>query len=265
MHSRPTLTQDGETVPEPSTLLITGLLVTVGATVSAMAGFGFGIALMPFMVLLYPPTEAVALTLSIALCGVCIQWLRVRQHADYRLAARLIAGTLLGVPLGGYILSIISPAVLKALIGSAVVVAAVLNLTRRSNPDLPPRQPSAALALTTGFGAGILATTVGQPGIAVASLMAWTRLDKQVVRATLVTYFIFADLGSLATFYVKGILSQELAVTVLLLVPFYLIGLFAGDWGFRRSGQLAYRRLVLGVLSASALMGLLNGVTALLG
>ncbi|MFZ5828210.1 MAG: sulfite exporter TauE/SafE family protein [Bacillota bacterium] len=250
-------------MPDSTTLLLTGMLVAVGAGVSAMAGFGFGIALMPFMILLYPPKEAVVLTLLIAMCGVSIQWFRVRQHAHYPLMAKLVAGTLMGVPLGGYVLGVIEPGPLKALIGIAVLVAAVLSLARRSGADLPPRMPSTGLSLAAGFGAGILATTVGQPGITVASLMTWTRLDKQVVRATLVSYFVLADAGSMVAFYVQGILTRELALTAFALIPFYLIGLVVGDWGFRHSGQVGYRRLVLGLLSVSAVLGLYSGLHAL--
>lgn len=257
--------QVGEQVPDSLTFLLTGLLVTFGASISAMAGFGFGIATIPFMIMLYPPKQAVAMTLFVAMCGVCIQWFRVRQHTDYTLMAKLVFGTLLGVPLGGYVLGIIEPDLLKALIGATVMVGAIVTLVRRTSPHLPPRRPHTGLSLATGFGAGILATTVGQPGILVASLMAWTRLDKRVVRATLVTYFVLADAGALVTFYVQDILTRELTVTVFSLIPFYLIGLFVGDWGFRHSGQIGYRRVVLGLLSVSAILGLYSGVHALFG
>ncbi|HYG56784.1 MAG TPA: TSUP family transporter, partial [Symbiobacteriaceae bacterium] len=72
-------------MPDMTTFALTALLVVCGSIVSGMAGFGFGITVMPFMLLLYPPKVAVALTPVIVMAGIVIQWLKVRKDADYGL------------------------------------------------------------------------------------------------------------------------------------------------------------------------------------
>lgn len=248
-----------------STFAVTALLVAFGSTISTMAGFGFGIVTMPFMVMLYPPKVAIVLMLVVASCGIIVQWYRVRRHANYRLVARLCAGLVVGLPLGGMVIAVIDPAVLKVLIGLAVLIGAALTLVRGVRTDLAPRQPGLPLTLGTGLAAGLLSITVGQSGLAAASLMAWTRWDKAVVRATLYAFFFFSHFGSLATLFVEGTLTREVGWTGLSLVPVYFLGIMLGDVGFQRLTQAAHRQLTIVVMAVAALVGFYNGVSALIG
>lgn len=246
-----------------STLVLTALLVIVGAAISGMAGFGFAIVTMPFYLMLYPPKTAVAISVCCSLCGVLVQLSRVRRHVHVSLVARLAAGALLGLPLGGLVLAAINPLHLKLLIGLAVLVAATLGLVRREQPDLPTRQPPTWVALAAGFAGGLLNATVAQPGPPVSFLLTWARLDKAVVRATLVGFFAFTYTGSMITLARGHIVTWQLALTGFGMLPFYLAGLTVGDRIFHRISQGAYRRVVLGVLSLAALVAVGSSLAAL--
>jgi|GEM_PF-6816777 len=250
-------------MPDMTTFALTALLVVFGSIVSGLAGFGFGIAVMPFMLLLYPPKVAVAITPVISCLGLFIQWTNVRKDADPVLARRLIIGSLCGIPLGGLILVAISPVHLKLLIGVAVVVAITVQLASRRT-DGPPQQPSQWVALGGGLGAGLLASTVGQPGIPIGLLMAWTRLDKKTVRGTMVTFLVVTQVVTVINLFWQKVLTPPILWTGLLLMPFYLVGLSIGNRGFQVASQGTYRRVLLGVLTISAITGVVNGINALL-
>jgi uncharacterized membrane protein YfcA len=228
-----------------------------------MAGFGFGIAVMPFMLLLYPPKVAVAITPVITMLGLLIQWTRVRHDADKQLAGRLILGAVVGIPLGTLVLVAINPVHLKLLIGVAVVVAITLQVAK-GRTDGPPQVPSRLTALGGGFAAGLLSATVGQPGIPIGLLMAWTRLDKRVVRGTMVTFLVVTQIFTVANLLWQNVMPLPALWTGLALMPFYLIGLAIGNRGFHLASQAAYRRILLGVLTVSAVTGVVNGISALL-
>lgn len=251
-------------LPDPITFALMALLVTGGAIISGMAGFGFGISIMPFLVLIYPPKLAVPMVMVLVTVGVIIQYLRIRTHTDYGLVLRMAIGMVVAMPLGTYVLQVISQTALKGMIGLAVLVAAVLSLVRRDEADLPPRRPGLGVSLGGGFLGGLLSTTVAQPGIPIAFLISWSRLPKEVARATIVTFFVLNDVASVASFAISGALTRDVLLTGAALFPFYLLGYFMGDRSFYRVSQIAYRRLVLGVLVAAAIMGVVNGVTALL-
>lgn len=251
-------------MPDAITFVLMALLVTGGAVISGMAGFGFGISIMPFLVLLYPPKQAVPMLMVLVTVGVIIQYLRIRAHTDYGMVIRMSLGMVVAMPLGTYVLQVISQNALKGLIGLTVLVAAILSLVRRNEEDLPPRRPPLGVSLGAGFLGGLLSTTVAQPGIPIAFLINWSRLDKDAARATIVTFFVLNDIASVASFAISGALTRGVLLTAAALFPFYLLGYFMGDRSFHRVSQIAYRRLVLGVLVVAAVMGIVNGVTALL-
>lgn len=251
-------------LPDLLTFTISAALVFGGAIVSGMAGFGFGIVTIPFLLLLFPPKFTLSVTTTLVAIGVIVQWFRVRHQADYRLVATLSFGMLLGLPLGGLVIASLSDSTLKVLIGGAVLAGTTSMLLRRENADLPPRRPHSAVTAGVGALSGVLATTVGQPGIPLAFLITWSRLEKSVARASLIAFFVLLDIGTIWTFVVSRVMTVPAAWTTAALFPFYLGGLLLGDMAFRRSGQAAYRRLVLGVLLTAAVMGLYNGARALL-
>ena len=249
-------------MPDLRTFLLTALLVVFGSVVSGLAGFGFGIAVMPFMLLLYPPKVAVAITPVITSIGLLFQWTRVRRDADLKLAGRLILVAVIGIPLGTFILVGINPAYLKLLVGLAVVAAIVVQAATRRADD-PAHVPSTPTTLCGGFAAGVLAATVGQPGIAIGLLMAWTRLDKRVVRGTIVTVLVVTQVFTVANLLWQKVLSLPTLWTGLILTPFYLVGLFIGNKGFHLASHGTYRRVLLGVLTLSAVSAVVNGVNSL--
>lgn len=249
-------------MPDMTTFALTALLVIFGSIVSGLAGFGFGIAVMPFMLLLYPPKVAVAVTPVITCIGLFLQWTRIRHDAAPVLSKRLILGALAGIPLGGVILVGISPVHLKLLIGLAVVAAILVQVVTHRT-DGPPQSPGRWVSLGSGFGAGLLAATVGQPGIPVGLLMAWTRLDKRAVRGTMVTFLVVTQTATVVNLYLQKVLTLSTLWTGLLLMPFYLVGLSIGNRGFHLASQGTYRRVLLGVLTVSAITGVVNGISAL--
>lgn len=251
-------------MPPIITYLLTGLIVLFGATVSSMTGFGFGIATMPFMLMLYPPQVAVPLSIVVSCFGTVIQWLRVRQHVDWRLVGLLSLGAAAGIPLGGYVLLAFAPATLKGIIGLAVLTSALLTLTRREAANLPVWRPGAPVTLATGFGAGILYTSVGQPGLLAALFMTSTRMEKSVIRATLVTFFLITGIFSLTSLFFQEVFSSDLAITGVSIAPFYWLGMALGDAGFQRLTQAVHRRLSLSVLAVTSVIGVINGLSALL-
>lgn len=243
---------------------LTAGLMTFGATVATMAGFGFAIVTMPFLLLLYPPAVAVPLSLVVSTGGNFAQWLRLRRHTDYRFVGLLLAGAIVGLPFGAYVLKVVPAPILKAAIGFVVLIAVLVNLLRRGNTSAAAQRLPAWVTLGAGVGAGILSTSTSQAGLAVSSLMAATRLPKEVVRATLFTFFLASNIGALSTLLMQGILAPATVWTGAELVPFYFLGMAIGDLGFRRSSDRSFRTLMLGILSLSAVVGVVGGLRALL-
>jgi len=226
--------------------------VTAAAMVQGLSGFGFGMMAMGLLPLVFPVTEAVPV---VALLGVLVSGtVLVAHRRSVRLGTvlPLVAGSLLGVPLGVWFLTGADPGVLRTTLGLVLVVFSLHGLLGRV-PATPPETGGAArwhgaLGAAAGVVGGALggAFNVGGPPLIV--YVTWRRMEPAVMKATLQCCFVLASCVQLAMFVRAGIVTHETVVTAAAGVPAIGAGLFLGLLASRRISRTAFRRVVLVLL-----------------
>ncbi len=154
----------------------------------AQSAFGFGNALlaMPVLALFF---RMDTVTPFIAMVGVALNLTILAKHwrsANLRGAWRLVVSSVLGIPVGLYLLKTSHDAPLKIALGVLVVAFSIHALTK---PRLMLLK-SDKLAYLFGFGAGIIAgacNTNGPPVVIYGSLRRWAPTS---LRSTLQAYFL---------------------------------------------------------------------------
>ena len=89
-----------------------------------MTGFGFALVATPLLALTVDPRNAVVATAAAALSMTATVAIRQRHHAEWKVAALTLAGTVVGLPLGLLVLEVASDPVLTGLIAVARVSSA---------------------------------------------------------------------------------------------------------------------------------------------
>src|SRR5699024_9281084 len=143
-----------------------GVLVQVLAILFAAtfirSAFGFGEALVavPLLALLIPVEVAapVAVLVSITVAAVAVfqDW----RHVHLRSAGSLFVSTLVGIPIGLWLLSAVPAGVVKTLLAGIIIAFSAFFLVRRS----PGVLKTDKLAPLFGFVAGILGGAYGMNG-----------------------------------------------------------------------------------------------------
>ncbi len=75
-------------------------------------------------------------------------------------------------------------------------------------------------------------------------------------RASIIFFFLFTDLWASAISRPRGIVTVQSFVQAALWLPALLIGVWIGAHGFRRMNEQVFRRWVLVILMALALLGI---------
>ena len=75
-------------------------------------------------------------------------------------------------------------------------------------------------------------------------------------RASIIFFFLFTDLLGIGYFATQGIVTIQNFIQAALWLPALLIGVWLGAHGFKRMNQDAFRRWVLVILIALALLGI---------
>lgn len=251
-------------------LLILGLVTFIASTIQSATGFGFALlAVTPFLIVL---DSGAAFQLVIVICLVIslVIWPALRGRAPRSLLVVLAAGCAAGFPIGIAAHALMDLEALKAVVGAVVIIVAgqtawQFRVIRRA---LEPgheraagrgRAPRGGAGIGVGVVAGALTSALAMPGPAVMLYLSRTALDKDAIRATILTFFIFAYGGALALqAAVVGIESGTWTTAAALLPP-ALAGVAAGHLLARRITQTVFRWTILVILLCNGLF-ILAGV-----
>jgi uncharacterized membrane protein YfcA len=237
----------------------TGLLAVGGVTAAASAahavlGFAFGMLATPVLVLLLPPKQVVVLTVLLMLVLnafiVAPAWRAVRWDE----LRRLLGPVLLGLPVGAWVLAVMRPAALEALVGAVVILLAIAALCGRGR--LAP--PVAGLPVVAGFVGGVLTTSINFNAPPVVLYLSTRGLDAPAFRATTAAYLMVAHAAAVVVFAAAGLLGRDVAALALGLAPVAAAGAGVGSRVATRLDAEAFGKLALAFVIAMGAVAILS-------
>jgi uncharacterized membrane protein YfcA len=218
-------------------ILAPGILF-VATLVRSSLGFGEALVAVPLLALLVPiqvaAPVAVMVSITVALVVVAQDWREI--HAGS--AARLVAPTLLGTPLGLMLLRAGGEPVVKGVLATLLIAFSAYSLRGGRKRELKDDK----FAWLFGFGAGVMGGAYGMNGpplVVYGSLRGWS---PRQFRATLQGYFLPASLAGLCGYWVAGLWTPAVSRLYLTALPWVLVATFLGRAINRR---IAAHRFVL--------------------
>jgi uncharacterized membrane protein YfcA len=152
------------------------------------------------------------------------------------------------------------------LVGGVLLVSAI-GLLRASERTFAPTR---GLRATAGVASGLLNGVAASGGVAAAMLMAASRMPPAPMRATMVSFLLFAGAYALAcaawmpTRQGVGLVSIETLRWAVLLAPTMLAGIWLGKHSFAHANPAGYRHHVLTLLIVISALGVLRAGADLL-
>jgi len=237
----------------------------VSALLYAVSGFGFAVLAAPLFLLLVDPVQAIQLVivLSTALSLTVLPGLR--RAVAPQLLLRLTIGSIVGLPIGLVAFRYADPVLVRLVVGATILIfAAVIAVTRRhrgggwASLAVRPGRDLAAGAIS-----GAAAALVGMAGPPVLIYLLLARAAATTVRATLLAFFALSY-GATLVFHavIIGIPSATWAGAGIL-IPFALLGGFAGRPIGDRLGTDAFAFLAITLLTAAGLYTLISAAAGL--
>ncbi|MGD9864089.1 MAG: sulfite exporter TauE/SafE family protein [Pseudodonghicola sp.] len=228
------------------------LAAFVAGAVRGFSGFGTALVFMPVAAQVLPPLWAIAAVVVMDVFGPVPNIPAALRTADRKDLGRLLAATLLGLPLGLWVLQLLAPEVFRTGV-SLLALGMLLCLIGgvRYGGALGP-----GLVFGTGGMAGFLGGAAGLPGPPVILLYMASPNPAPVVRASTMSYLFLYDLLLLAMLAVQGALIGVPVVLGLMLALPNLAGNMMGAAIFRPGLDRAYRSVAYTIIAGSAVMGL---------
>ncbi len=236
-------------LPPPGDIAIVAAGALAAGFVNGLSGTGYALVALGFWLQAMSPLTAAPLT---ALCGVTghVQslptiWKGVRWQ---RLWPMLVAG-IVGVPIGTLLLDHVRPGPLKVGVGILLLLYSGWMAFVRRPPVVTRggRIADAAVGLTGGVMGGMASLSGPAPAI-------WAQLrgfGKDEQRGVNQPYNMSILLLALASAGVAGFLDRTFLIWAAITVPVTLVGARLGLLLYGRVDDVAFRRIVLGLLGVS--------------
>lgn len=239
----------------------------VAGYIQGISGFAFGLIATSLWAWTIEPQLVVPTVIFGSFLGQAVSIHSVRQEIRWSRVWPLLAGGLVGVPLGAALLPQLDVTTFRVGVGAVLVVYCSLLLAGARLPAL--RGAGRVADLAAGLGSGVMggaSALSGPPMTLWCAMRGWSR-DEQ--RASYQTFFIVTHAFTMAMYVGNGVINRHSVQLFWLVGPPILLSAWLGSRGYRRLSDARFTRLLLVLLLASGLslvsVSLWGWMVALLG
>jgi uncharacterized protein len=200
------------------------VIVAVAALIRAVLGFGEALIAVPLLAFVLPVQTiaplATLVSMTVALVFLITDWRDVHLGS----AARLLAPTIAGIPIGVWTLTHVDETIVKSVLALLIGSFSAYSLISVK----PPALRDDRTAPMFGFAAGIMGGAYGMNGPAIAMFGTLRRWPAREFRATLQAYFLPASGAGLIGFWLSGLWTSDVTSYYATALPAIIAATLAG-------------------------------------
>src|SRR5689334_11931350 len=209
------------------------LIAFVSGTSRGFSGFGSALIFMPLASSMASPRLVAALLLLIDFVAALPLLPNAWKHADRKATAVMVAGALIGVPVGTYFLTRLEPVTTRWIISGFVAALLVLLLSGWRYRGKDHAAISVGIGGLSGFCSG-LAQTGGPP---IVGYWLGRPLPSVIARANILLFFGASDLFSAVSYAAAGLITMNAILFAFVVGPVYAVGVWFGASLFGKASE----------------------------
>ena len=234
-------------MPDHLMLLVAG--AAVAGFVQGVSGFAFGMVSLSIWAWGIEPRLAVVLSVAGGLSGQMLSAFTVRRGLQLATLWPYLAGALAGIPLGVLVIPWLDAGSFRLGLGVILLVFCPLMLLA---DRLPAITAGGRLADgLAGLAGGVMGGLGGFTGVVPSLWATLRRYDKDLQRAVLQNFNLAALAVTLASYVATGIATAAVLPALAVVLPALIIPSLLGARVYRGLSPLAFRRVVLLLLSVA--------------
>ncbi len=231
---------------------MTALVIFILGVSKGGLGGTVGVLATPLMALVMPADKVIGLLLPILIIAdifaVASHW----QKWDTKLIWLLIPGGIVGIILGSFLISSISPLALKQGIGIIVILFVIYKLFERRWINTTAYHSRPWHGILAGSTAGVSSTLAHTGGPPIVIYLLLQNISPRVFVATSALYFSILNLLKVPSYIVIGLFDFDLFRQVIWLLPLLPLSVWVGKVMAEKIDKVIFERIVLFFLVVSA-------------
>jgi hypothetical protein len=246
-----------------NTMVVVALGAVAAVFVQGLSGFAFGLVAMSFWAWSLDPRLSAALAVFGSLTGQVVAAVSMRRDFHLPRLWPFILGGVAGIPLGVAILPTLDMDWFKAALGTLLVLwcPAMLMADRIPRLSFGGRFADGCAGLVGGMMSGLGGFSGPAPTL-------WCTLrgfEKSVQRAVIQNFNLAMLSVTMGTYLARGIVTRDMLPMFAVVAPAMLVPTVLGTRLYAGMSEVAFKRTVLGLLTASGMAFLAASVPRLLG
>jgi uncharacterized protein len=224
----------------------------VAGLARGFSGFGAALIFVPLASTMIAPSLVAPLLVVVDVVMSAGMIPSAARLADKREVVTMLTGTVVGLPLGTFVLVHASPVSIRWAIAVLVFVMLAVVISGWRFQGTPRKSLTVAVGATAGFFSG-MSQTGGPPVV-----LYWLGGSGHhvLMRANLVFYFALSTLLSIAAYLSVGMFTTAVFGLALLIGPVYGLGLHIGTRMFGLTDVRVFRAVAYGLIAATGLFSL---------
>lgn len=237
-------------MPDVTAWAIPVAVIVVASAVQSVTGFGFSIAALPVLTLLFGVRNGIAINLVLSMItNAGVAW-QHRHEAIREIKRPLLVGGVVGLVPGLLLFHLTAARTLRIVIAAVLALAAVLYLVGARWRLRESRAGSVA----AGALSGCLQGSISLGGPPVSLYLSSIGLDKRAYRSTVASFFVIPNAINVPLHFVMSPPSHP--GRDLMLASGLLVAVPAGNWmgraAFHHLGQFWFEKIVLTLVLLAA-------------
>lgn len=224
----------------------------VSGTARGFSGFGAALIFMPLASSMAAPKLVAPLLLIIDFVAALPLLPNAWKQADRRATAVMVAGALIGVPIGTYFLTRLEPVTTRWIISGFVAALLALLLSGWRYRGEEQASITVGIGGLAGFCSG-LAQTGGPP---IVGYWLGRPIPTVIARANIMLFFGASGSCSAVAYAVSGLINADAIKFSLVVGPVYAIGVWFGASLFGRASETVFRAICYALIAAAVIIGL---------
>ena len=243
-------------------IVVVALGAIIAGFVQGVSGFAFGMVSMSIWVWVLDPHVAAALVVFGALTGQIMAAFTVKRGFHFRMLWPYLAGGLLGVPIGVTLLPMMDVNWFKFFLGMFLVIWCPTMLFLKNLPRLSPNHR--VLNGIVGILGGAMGGIGGFAGVLPSLWCTLCTYDKDVQRSIIQNFSLTMLSVTMITYIATNLVAPETLPLFAVVLPAMLVPTWLGMRVYTRINPVAFRRLILALLTLSGISMLISSIPKLI-
>ena len=233
---------------------ITLLVLLMAGMITGFSKFsvgGMGLLILPVIMIALPGPEALGVIAPMYVITHLMAVSTYRKQIAWRILLRFLPITVLGVGLGGWLLSGINPDQFQLMLGVLVVLMLSYSIFTDHYPSNFMRHPAAIYI--AGLLSGVVSIMANAAGPIVSLFFMEQKLPKEAYMSTRAWCILLINLAKFPPLIMLGLMNKDTILFSIYCIPGMVIGAFMGYWLVKKLDLNQFKWLIRGMSAIAAI------------